>query len=174
MRRVGIIVVAALLGPGLSTAQQQASFEPSDKASIDQLLDEYGQAFVAKAYSKLQETLQAPFVRLGPSITVNETAPGAGGWVVLRTMDEVMNFFRTSRDALDKQDFLAARSQFLDSRMTVLSADRALVNRTFRRNRRDGTVLLEAGAIYVVSKSSGRWKICGLFPQDFENFGKVY
>ena len=78
------------------------------------------------------------------------------------------------RDALDKQDFLASRSQFLDSRLTVLTADRALVNRTFRRNRKDGTILLEAGAIYAVSKSSGTWKICGLLAQDIENFGKVY
>ena len=136
------------------------------------MLDEYGQAFVAKDYSKLQATLQAPFVRLGSSITVNETGPG--DWVVMRTLDDVMGFFRASRDALDKQDFLAARSKFLDSRITALSADRALVNRTFRRNRKDATVLLEAGAIYVVSKSSGTWKICGLFSQDFENFGKVF
>jgi hypothetical protein len=85
----------------------------------------------------------------------------------------VTNWFRSNRDALDKQDFLA-RSQFLDSRLTVLTADRALVNRTFRRNKRDGSLLLEAGAVYAVSKSSGTWKICGLFAQEFENFGKVY
>jgi hypothetical protein len=94
--------------------------------------------------------------------------------MVLQTLSDVMNWFRGNRDALDKQDFLAARSQFLESRLTVLTADRVLVNRTFRRNRTDGTILLEASAIYAVSKSSGTWKICGLFAQDFENFGKVY
>ena len=58
--------------------------------------------------------------------------------------------------------------------MTILTADRALVNRTFRRNRKDRTIVLEAGAVYALSKSSGTWKICGLFAQDFENVGKVY
>jgi hypothetical protein len=173
MRIAVVIVVAAnLLYPNLLPAQQRARFAPSDKAAIDRLLDEYGQAFVTKDYAKLQRMLQAPFVRFGPSVTVPETAQG--DWVVLHTLDDVMNWFRTNRDALDKQDFLAARSQFLDSRMTVLTADRALVNRTFRRNRKDGTILLEAGAVYALSKSSGTWKICGLFAQEFENFGKVY
>jgi hypothetical protein len=173
MRIAVVIAVAAnLLYPNLLPAQQRARFTPSDKAAIDRLLDEYGQAFVTKDYAKLQQTLQAPFVRFGPSVTVTETTQG--DWVVLRTLDDVMNWFRTNRDALDKQDFLAARSQFLGSRMTVLTADRALVNRTFRRNRKDGTILLEAGAVYALSKSSGTWKICGLFAQDFENFGKVY
>ena len=173
MRIAVVIVVAAnLLYPGLSFAQGRARFTPSDKAAIDRLLDDYGQAFVTKDYAKLQQTLQAPFVRFGLSVTGTET--GQGDWVTLQTLNDVMNWFRSNRDTLDKQGFLAARSQFLDARLTVLTADRALVNRTFRRNRTDGTILLEASAIYAVSKSSGTWKICGLFAQDFENFGKVY
>ena len=172
--RIAIVIVVAvnLLYPVLSFAQQRARFTPSDKAAIDRLLDEYGQAFVTKDYARLQQTLQAPFVRFGLSVTGNETREG--DWVILHTLNDVMTWFRTNRDALDKQDFLAARSEFLDSRLTILTADRVLVNRTFRRNRKDGTILLEAGAIYAVSKSSGTWKICGLFAQDFENFGKVY
>jgi hypothetical protein len=58
--------------------------------------------------------------------------------------------------------------------MTVLAADRALVNKTFRRYRKDGTLLAEMAVIYVVSKSSGTWKLCGLFNQDWEHFGKTY
>jgi hypothetical protein len=172
MRIAVIVVAASLLCPALSFAQQQARFTPSDKAAIDRLLDDYGQAFVMKDYAKLQQTLQAPFVRFGPAVTGTEKRQG--DWMILQTLNDVMDWFRSNRDALDKQDFLAARSQFLDSRLTVLTAERALVNRTFRRNRKDGTILLEASAIYAVSKSSGAWKICGLFAQDFENFGKVY
>jgi hypothetical protein len=172
MRIAVVVVVANLLYPGPSSAQQQERFTPSDKAAIDRLLDDYGQAFVTKDYAKLQQTLQAPFVRFGLSVAGTEARQS--DWVILQTLNDVMNWFRGNRDALDKQDFLAARSQFLDSRLTVLTADRALVNRTFRRNRKDGTILLEAGAVYAVSKSSGTWKICGLFAQEFENFGKVY
>jgi hypothetical protein len=62
----------------------------------------------------------------------------------------------------------------VESRITALAADRALVNGVYRRYRKDGTVLLEASAVYLVSKASGGWKICGVFGQDLENFGKVY
>ena len=91
---------------------------------------------------------------------------------VLETLDDVMKFYREQRDALDAQNY--ARSQFVQSRITPLAGDRALVDRTYRRYRKDGTVLLEAAAVYVVCKSSGAWKVCGLFPHDLEGFGKVY
>jgi hypothetical protein len=66
MRIAVVIVVAAnLLYPNLLPAQQPTRFALSDKAAIDRLLDEYGQAFVTKDYAKLQQTLQAPFVRFG-------------------------------------------------------------------------------------------------------------
>jgi uncharacterized membrane protein YccC len=155
-----VVAIVGFLCPGTSSAQQPARFATADKVAIDQLLDRYVQAYSAKEYAKLREQLQAPFVRF------------PAGWEVLNTLDEVMNFYRQQRDALDEQNY--ARSEFVQSRITALAADRALVDRTYRRYRRDGTLLLEAAAVYVVSKSSGTWKVCGLFPRELGDFGKVY
>ena len=161
MRHAHIVVVLALLlCPKTLLAQQSARFGVSDRVAIERLFDRYNQAFSSKDYSTLREQLQAPFLRFPTGVEV------------LPTLDDVMTFYRTLRDGLDQQNY--ARSQLVKSRVTALAADRALVNGIYRRYRKDGTVLLEASAIYFVSKSSGAWKICGVFAQDLEAFGKVY
>jgi len=158
---VAVIVCLGLLCSSPSFGQQPAHFEAHDKTEIEQLLDRYAEAFVSKDYTKLRATIQAPFVRL------------PGNWDVLRTVDDVMAWYRQQREALDKENF-EPRAKFLDSRMTVLGADRALVNKTFRRYRKDGSLLAEMAVFYVVSKSSGAWKLSGILTQDWEYFGKVY
>ena len=163
LRRTGVALTAIVLLLPLTVMAQkdgQPSFGAADKTAIEQLFDRYVRAYSIKDYAKLREQLQAPFFRF------------PAGVVVLETMDDVMNFYRNQRDALDEQNY--ARSRFVHSRITALAGDRALVNRTYRRYRKDGTVLLEASQIYLVSKSSGAWKICGTFAQDLEEFGKVY
>jgi hypothetical protein len=161
MRYVHIVVVLALiLCSKTLLAQQSARFGVSDKAAIEQMFDRYNQAFSTKDYPKLREQLQAPFLRFPASVEV------------LPTLDDVMDFYRTLWDSLDSQNY--ARSQLVESRITALAADRALVDGIYRRYRKDGTVLLEASAIYLVSKSSGAWKICGVMAQDLEAFGKVF
>jgi len=161
MRQAHIVVVLALLlWPRISPAQQSPRFGVSDREAIEQLFDRYNQAFSTKDYPKLREQLQAPFV-LFPA-----------GVEALPTVEDAMKFYRTLRDSLDQQNY--ARSQLIESRITALALDRALVNGVYRRYRQDGTILLEASAVYFVSKSSGAWKICGVFAQDLEAFGKVY
>ena len=161
MRSTFIFLAAVgLLFPRISLAQQPARFGVSDKRAIDQLFDRYVQAFSTKDYARLREQLQAPFLTFRVGVDV------------MPTMDDVMNYYGKLRDDLDEQNY--ARSQYVRSRITVLAADRALVNRTFWRFRKDGTVLLNQSAIYLVSKWSGAWKICGAFAQDLEEFGKVY
>ena len=93
-------------------------------------------------------------------------------WAVLGTVDEVMTQYRNQRDALDKDNY--DHSQFVQTRITALGPDRALVDQTYRRYRKDGTLLLEAAAICVMSKSSGAWKLCGTLTQDLKEFGKIY
>ena len=155
------VVLTCLLCPSASLAQQTPRFEDRDKAAIEELLNQYAEAFVAKDFVTLQQTIQAPFIRL------------AGNWDVLATIEDVIVWYRQQREALDQQNF-AARATFLDSRMTVLAPDRALVNKTFRRYRNDGTVLADMAVLYVLIKSSGKWKLSGLINQDREYFRKAY
>jgi hypothetical protein len=163
MTHLRILLIASLLScPALAPGQNTASFGNSDKAAIEQLLDRYVHAYSTKDYAALRECLQVPF------ITLASTAM----WNVRGTMDEEMTFYGNQRDALDKDNY--DHSQFVQTRITALGTNRALVDQTYRRYRKDGTLLLEAAAIYVVSKSSGAWKLCGVLVQDLKEFGKVY
>ena len=87
-------------------------------------------------------------------------------------MDEAINFYRAAQDALATQG--VERFEWGQTRITALSVDRALVIKTYRRYRKDGTLLQQATSVYVLSKSSGSWKICGILNQDLREFGKVY
>ena len=98
---------------------------------------------------------------------------GSADWVVLPTMDDAINFFRSGREALKAQG-VDVRPDWGRTRVTALSVDRALVSRTYRRRRKDGSLVTEAASIYVVSRSSGSWKICGIMNQDLREFGKVH
>lgn len=164
MSRFPILLVASLLFcPGPATGQKIASFGKSDKAAIEQLLDRYSHAYSTKDYATLRECIQVPFIRF-PADTAM--------WDVQATMDEAMTYYKNQREALDKDNY--DHSQFVRTQITALGTNRALVDQIYRRYRKDKTVLLEAAAIYVVSKSSGTWRICGILAQDREEYGKVY
>lgn len=60
------------------------------------------------------------------------------------------------------------------TQISPLSADRAIVNKTYRRRRKDGTLVTEAASFYVVTRSSGSWKICGILNQNPREFGKIF
>jgi hypothetical protein len=163
--RLSLVFSALTLGslfvyPQASVGQQTAKFNAADKAAIEQLFDQYIHAYSTKDYAKLRASLQAPFVRFPAT------------WEVYTTLDDVMKYYRNQRDPLDKDSY--DHTTFGRSRMTVLSADRALVDKTYKRYRKDGTLLLETSTVYVVSKSSGMWKICGTFAHDLKDFGKTY
>jgi hypothetical protein len=89
----GLFVVATLLLSSLGVSQESAALSPSDKQSIDALLTDYVQAFMAKDYVKLRDCLQAPFVRLS----------AAGEPNVVSTLDEVITLYHTLRDGLISQ-----------------------------------------------------------------------
>ena len=157
MNHLAILLIATAVCPLLGLS---ADFGASDKLAIDQLFDRYMHAFETKDYGALNECLQAPFVAF------------PGQLRVVQTLDDVANIYRNERNALDERNY--DHSKYTGSQIIALSADRALVNKKFRRYRKDGTVLEETAGIYVVSKSSGKWKICGVMPQDSKEFAKVY
>ena len=164
MNRFFILLVASLLSyPGATLGQKVASFGESDKAAIAQLFDRYSRAYSTKDYAALRECLQVPFIRF---------PAGTAIWDVQGTMDEAMTYYKNQREALEKDNY--DHSQFVRTQITALGSNRALVDQIYRRYRKDGTVLLEASAIYVVSKSSGTWKLCGILAQDLEEYGKEH
>ena len=164
MSRFLILLVAGLLFcPDPALGQKVASFGKSDQAAIEQLLDRYSRAYSTKDYAALRECIQVPFIRF---------PAGTAIWDVQGTMDEAMTYYKNQREALEKDNY--DHSQFVRTQITALGSNRALVDQIYRRYRKDGTVLLEASAIYVVSKSSGTWKLCGILAQDLEEYGKEH
>jgi hypothetical protein len=159
-----VLLLGLLLCPYTVVGQETTRFGPSDVSAIDELFDRYNQAFSSKDYVKLRDYFQAPFLGFGNVF-------GREG-LNLSTMDVVMDSYRVLLEGLDAQEY--ERSQLVRRRITALSNDRALVNGTYRRYRKDGTVLLEAAGVYLVTKSSGTWKICGFSAQEIGEFGKVY
>jgi hypothetical protein len=160
-RRLRIFTSLALIGvlsPAFAVAQQKPTFTDADKAAIEQMLDRYARAFSTKDYATLRETLQAPFVNF------------PGGFSVTQTLDELMKSYISLRE---QQPAEYDHSSWGQSTLIVLSPERALFDRMWRRYRKDGSVSLESAGVYVVSKSSGSWKLCGVFNRDKNEFGKT-
>jgi hypothetical protein len=153
----------------ISVAQATDGFGDSDKIEIEELLDRYVHAYSVKDYTKLRECLQAPFVRSSDALRIDGAS---AAWDVMEAMDGVMAYYRKQRDALDAKGY--DHSEYLKARITALSASRAFVDRIYRRYRKDGTLLEETSVIYIVSKLSGAWKVCGTMTQDLKYFGVVY
>ena len=159
---VHLFVFLGLLFPCVALAQQTARFEQSDVAAIDQLIERYNQAFSVRDYVKLKDYLQAPFVGFAPFL----------GFGNVLSMDGVVDAYKVLREGLDAQQY--QRSTLVRRQITALSNDRALVNGVYRRYRKDGSVLVEGALVYLVTKSSGTWRLCGILAQDMSEFGKLY
>ena len=162
MRSPGIIVVAvSLLCPGASVAQSPATFAASDRVAIDRMLDGYSKLLSAGDYATLRkQVFQVPFIRF------------AAGMEVFTTLDEVEALFMKLLSGQQARGVVGG--EFVRTQVVALAADRALVNKIFRRSRKDGSVVEDAAFFYIVSKSSGTWKLCGIVNQDLNEFGKIH
>jgi hypothetical protein len=144
-----------------SPAQEARVFGESDKLAIEQMYDRYAQAFIKRDYSTLRECVQTPFVVFrGRELQT------------LESVDAVLTYYRNLRESLEQRNY--DRGEIFESRITPLTADDALINKAFRRYKKDGSLLEQQAAVYLVSKSSGTWKLRGTLRQDLQYFGKFY
>jgi hypothetical protein len=155
-----VSIAAAYFSSEVSWGQKSTGFSDSDKLAIDQMLERYSHAFEMKDYNTLREYVESPFV----------TFPDAPK--IYESMDAVMNRYHDNREPLDERNY--DHSRFGKTRITVLAADKALINKTIRRYKRDGSLLEELATVYLVSKSSGTWKIYGSLVQEPMYFGKSF
>jgi len=160
MLRPFLLIAALVWSSAVLSAQEPGGFGDSDKLAIQQMYDRYSQAYVTKDYTKLREYVQAPFVVFLVELRI------------LESVDAVTTFYRGARESLDQRGF--DHGELVDKRIVALAADRALLNTAYRRYMRDGSLLEEQAAAYIVSKSSGTWKLCGVMIQDLRYFGNVY
>ena len=142
--------------------QETAEFTAGDKVKIDQLFERYILAYNTRDRAKLRDCLQAPFALQDPHPT----------WVVLSTLDDVVTYYEKDWSSLDKAQY--NRAFYERTSILPLTGERALVNKIYRFDRKDGTRLEEGSVFYILCKSPGAWKICGYLMQDLKNFGKHY
>jgi|HubBroStandDraft_6_1064221.scaffolds.fasta_scaffold290897_2 hypothetical protein len=163
MQRTSLLAVATLLFASLGIAQDAPGLSPSDKKSIEDLIVvEYMQAFIAGDYTKLRDCFQTPFIRV----------TGADR-NVLPTLDAVIASYHANLDQLHQRGYATSKIKGA-AHIWMLAPDLVLVNQAFTRYKADGSLLEEAGGFYLVSKSSGKWKIVGTIRQDPAFAGKVY
>ena len=136
-------------------------FGDSDKLAIEQMYGRYLQAFIKRDYATLRECVQAPFV-----VFTN------GDMQTLPSADAVLAYFRGQLATLDQRNY--GHAEIVNTRITPLTVDSALINKAYRRYKKDGLLLEDGAAMYPVSKSSGVWKLRGLVGQESRYFGKVY
>ncbi len=144
-----------------ATAQEARPFGESDKVAIEKMYDRYFQAFIKKDYAALRECVQAPFVIFTD-----------GNMQTLESVDAIVTFYRKQLESLERRNY--DHSDIVNTRLTPLTPDGALINKTYRRYKKDGSLLEEGAAVYPVSKASGAWKLRGLMGQEPQYFGKVY
>ncbi len=141
-------------------AQESRGFGEADKLAIEQMFDRYVEAFVQKDYVKLLAFVEAPFLVMN------------GDLRSLNSTDAVLAFYRDIRQNLDQRDF--DHGEIVGKRIIPLAADRALLNTAYRRYKKDGSILQELASVYLVTKSTGVWKLRSVVNQDLQYFGKVY
>ena len=144
----------------VSPAEGAPAFDNSDKIAIDQMYARYFQAFVAQDYKTLRECVEAPFVVMR-----------GGAMQTLESVDAVTTFYQNQRQALAQRGY--DHSKLLKTQITPLTADSALINKSYTRYKKDGSTLEQGAALYPVSKSSGMWKLRGVIGQDPQYFGKL-
>lgn len=161
LRKLLVLIAIMICYAAVAPAEEARSFGGADKIAIEQLYGRYLQAFIQKDYAALRECVQAPFVVVT-----------GGEMRTLESLDSVIAFYRVQLEALERRNYDRAVVQ--KTRITPLTAESALINKAFRRYKKDGSVLENGAAVYPVSKSAGAWKLRGMLRQEPQYFGKTY
>ena len=162
MFRVNLCFVFASILLSSPPLRAQDGSKDANRQEIQKAWDEYAKAFITKDYDKLRGLLQVPFVRWNDRETTS-----------VESLDKVIENYRRTREALDHRGYKTTQAALSDARISVLSPTRVLLNIRYRRYKTDGTVLEEGAGIYLMSKTSGNWKIQGILSQDPGEMGKV-
>ena len=95
-------------------------FGQADASAINEMFDRYSLAVQKRDISALLDYLGTPFIQFNQSAQ-SEPKP-------IETMEALIQAFRNARDQLDARGY--DHSKYVSTRITVLAADRALVNKT--------------------------------------------
>ena len=161
LRRISILFISAIVTVSSAFSQQPRAFGPADKSDVEKVVRSYFQAFTEKNYDQIRDLFQAPFVSFGGQ-----------GSVLSSSLEDAVKNYQKIRESLNATDYAASKA--VEMRITALNNDSALVNIHWQRFKKDGSLLNEGSEFQIVSKASGKWKICGSMGQNLPDFGKQY
>ena len=153
------LAVATLAGLSIQPAAQRADATDVEKQAIEEMFVSYNRALIEKNYRLLGEQLAVPFV------VVDTTTR------LVDDLNVVVEGLRKVREAMEQQGY--ATSTLGPARFIRLAEDRVLVDRTVHHLKHDGSLLVERANVYIVRRSSGRWRVAGTMQQDPKSAGKV-
>ena len=137
-----LLAVAALLTPGLSSAEQD---DPAQQAMG--VLDEFMLAFNARDESAWVATLHFPHVRIAGGTTRLDATPEA-----------MMASFDFEQFA---KRFNWHHSAWLSREVVQSGPEKVHVAVRFARYDKDGNVVAEFDSLYIVARREGRWAVAG-------------
>ena len=91
---------------------------------------------------------------------------------VVTTLDDVVARLRAAREALETTDYAVSKVERMV--ITPLSANAALVDIHWRRDKKDGALLVEGAEILAVSRTADGWKITANMARTLGQFGKSF
>jgi hypothetical protein len=86
---------------------------------MERQMNQLDQEIITKDYDKMRDLLQVPFWGWGDR-----------GVASLESMDEVIKFYRSTREDIDTRGYKTSRVDLSDARITVLSPTRVLFQRS--------------------------------------------
>ena len=148
--RVTTFVLAVLVS-AVPVAAQQPSMSPAQiaqvKKEVADAVHTYYRMFTEHNMAALgTEVYHTPWMQLG-----------ANGIEVDQTAAEVTKRFDASLKRLLESGW--AKSEFANPVVCVLNPGAAIASGTFKRFRKDGSVISESGITYLFGKASDGWKI---------------
>jgi hypothetical protein len=137
-------------------------FGDDDRAAVAATINDYFQAFTANDFERFRSLLQAPFTRW----------PMGGAALPAASVDEVVTGMRDARQALEGSAYAVSRVAAMI--ITPTSANSAMVDVHWRRDRADGSVFQEGAEILTVVKTPSGWKVNGNIGRALSHYRKTF
>lgn len=167
----GSVIAGALLQMDMPTAlgfrrvaalDDPPVFGEAERAAVAATVNGYFAAFTGSDFEAFAMVLQVPFTRLPPG----------GAASVTTSLDDVVAGYRMARAGLERTEYVLSRA--VSMTITPTSANTALVDLHWRRDKKDGSVFQEGAEILTVVRTSTGWKINGNFGRALSHYGKRF
>jgi ketosteroid isomerase-like protein len=138
------------------------TFSEKENADVRALVAEYFRAFTAKDFDAFRAVFQPPYMMWSVGGSPNTFA----------TLDDIVARYRGLRQSLDATDYAVSKAARMI--VTPLSANTAMVDVHWRRDKKDGSLFGEGGEVLMVIRTPAGWKINANLNRQLSQYGKTF